>query len=564
VWELMRDWLMQCRGLIRRVAAWTIVSSLFDGMGLLILLPVLQLTPLSSHATHGLWLFHNVQLTLPMALSAYILIVVAFTAIRYRASLITTELNNVIAMSLRERIYASLIHCRWSFIKTFKTGYLNHLLIMNIQNASYACGQVIKLLSTACFAFVYLLISCYFNWMLTAVAAIVGVTLFMLIRQWDRWIVPQAQQQVDSFANLNQWVGEHLRSLKLCKMYQLEKQQKALINTISEQINQPQVVHTRITTLNRSAYLVGGAVAFAVIFYAAVTWLSVPITTLLVLLYIYSRCISQLSSMHGAYQQLLKVKPALDELHTFDQRCQSHQQPHYESQPHTLMVRDAIEVRAVTYRHADQQEAEPAILQEVSFSIPCRQITCFMGPSGCGKSTLLDLLCGLVTPTSGQIYLDGMPLTESLALQWQCVIGYVPQETVLFHTTLRDNLLVGHPDATDDKIWQALHQASASTLVEQLPQGLDTVVGPNGVRLSGGERQRIALARALIKSPQCLVLDEATNALDHNSEQQFWQAIRDLNYPLTIIMVTHQPHLTHYADQVLSLDQLTHQPVSVE
>jgi ATP-binding cassette subfamily C protein len=176
----------------------------------------------------------------------------------------------------------------------------------------------------------------------------------------------------------------------------------------------------------------------------------------------------------------------------------------------------------------------------VTLNIAAGRTTAIVGASGSGKSTIVDLLIGLLTPTSGAILVDGRPLRAEQLQAWRDGIGYVPQDTFLFHDSVRANLRWARPDATEDEIWRALASAAAADFVAGLPEGLDTIVGDRGVLISGGERQRLALARALLRRPVLLVLDEATSSLDSENERRIQDAIDDLYQQVTIVVVTHR------------------------
>ena len=182
-------------------------------------------------------------------------------------------------------------------------------------------------------------------------------------------------------------------------------------------------------------------------------------------------------------------------------------------------------------------------------------MTAVVGPSGAGKSTLIDMIMGLLQPERGHILIDNIPLSQSNLLSWRKSISYVPQDPFLFNGSIRENLLMIFPEATDEQIWEALEFAAAADFVRKLPQGLDTLVGDRGIRLSGGERQRIVLARAILRKPSILVLDEATSALDTENERKIQEAIEQLKGKMTIIVIAHRLSTISNADQVIVLDK---------
>jgi ATP-binding cassette subfamily C protein len=193
---------------------------------------------------------------------------------------------------------------------------------------------------------------------------------------------------------------------------------------------------------------------------------------------------------------------------------------------------------------------ERAAVDSVSFRIPARRTTAVVGPSGSGKSTLADLVMGLVQPTAGRVVVDGRELNEAWLRGWREGIGYVAQDTVLFHDSVRENLRWARPDATDDELWEALRASAADGFVQALPEGIATVIGDRGVRLSGGERQRLALARALLRRPSLLILDEATSALDTENERRIRDAIAALHGRTTILVITHRLSSVRDADAI--------------
>lgn len=211
-----------------------------------------------------------------------------------------------------------------------------------------------------------------------------------------------------------------------------------------------------------------------------------------------------------------------------------------------------LEFAAVEFHYPTRPDA-PA-LHDFSLAIRPRETVAIVGPSGAGKSTLFQLAERFYDPQGGQILLDGIPLTEADPADIRARIAMVPQETVIFAASARDNLRYGNWAASDEELWDAARAANAEEFLRKLPQGLDTFMGEGGARLSGGQRQRIAIARALLRRAPLLLLDEATSALDAESEKLVQDALETLMHDRTTIVIAHRLATVRAADRIIVMD----------
>ncbi|MBT0773366.1 ABC transporter ATP-binding protein [Kineosporia sp. J2-2] len=214
-------------------------------------------------------------------------------------------------------------------------------------------------------------------------------------------------------------------------------------------------------------------------------------------------------------------------------------------------VTGKLTLQEVSHRHPG---AVVDSLHGIDLDVRPGETVAFVGPSGAGKSTVLNLVLGFIRPTSGRILLDGSDMQELDLRTVRRFVSVVPQEPVLFEGSIRDNVTYGLDDVPDEQVRQALRDAQALDIVENQPQGWDTVVGERGARLSGGQRQRIAIARALIRNPRILLLDEATSALDPESESQVKQALSQLMGGCTTLVVAHRLSTIRQADRIVVLE----------
>jgi len=208
-----------------------------------------------------------------------------------------------------------------------------------------------------------------------------------------------------------------------------------------------------------------------------------------------------------------------------------------------------IEFDRVSFRYGDGD----LVLRDISFALGKGRVVALVGPSGAGKTTLADLLPRFHDPTSGQILMDGVPLTRIGRRSLRSLMGVVSQDTVLLNDTVRANIAYGCPGATAERV-EAAAEAANAVFIATLPQGYDTILGERGTRLSGGQRQRIAIARALLRDPPILILDEATSALDTESERLVQQAIERLMQERTVLVIAHRLATVRDADEIMVLD----------
>jgi subfamily B ATP-binding cassette protein MsbA len=213
--------------------------------------------------------------------------------------------------------------------------------------------------------------------------------------------------------------------------------------------------------------------------------------------------------------------------------------------------------RGITFESVDfrYNATEKPALADVSIYIPQGKTTAIVGPSGGGKSTLIRLICRFYDITEGEIYVDDRPLKNLNLSSWRSRIAIVSQNVHIFSTTVGENIAYGRLDATKAEIIAAAKKANAHGFISNLPEGYDTMVGDRGIRLSGGQRQRIALARAIVREPEILILDEATNALDSLSENLIQEALNSFSQNRTVIVIAHRLSTIEQADQIIVVQE---------
>jgi ATP-binding cassette subfamily B protein/subfamily B ATP-binding cassette protein MsbA len=240
---------------------------------------------------------------------------------------------------------------------------------------------------------------------------------------------------------------------------------------------------------------------------------------------------------------------AADLLYTLlDQQSQIADPEH----PKTLAApHRAIEFRDLTFSYDGQHQA----LRNVNLTIPFGERLAIVGPNGGGKSTLMNLLCRFFDPQQGAVLIDGTDIREVSLHHLRRRIAIVTQQSEFFNETVLHNIRYGRWDATDEEVIEAAKKAKAHDFISEFDQGYQTLVGPNGQRLSGGQRQRIALARAILRNAEILILDEATSQIDAESEKLIHDVLLDYGHGRTLIMITHRQSTLDLATRVIQIDR---------
>lgn len=253
-----------------------------------------------------------------------------------------------------------------------------------------------------------------------------------------------------------------------------------------------------------------------------------------------SESYSVLQKTIGASERINEILGEKSETHTKDENLLS-------------PVNGDVEFRHVSFSYPSRRETK--LFTDLTFSVKAGQKIALVGPSGSGKSTIIKMLSGLYPIDAGQIFIDSKPISDYNITALRRNFGTVPQDTILFGGTIRENIAYGKPLATEDEIIEAARKANAMDFIEGFPDKLDTIVGERGVKISGGQKQRIAIARAILRDPKILILDEATSALDSESEKLVKEALNELMKNRTTFIIAHRLSTIRQADTILVINK---------
>lgn len=536
-----------------------IAMGLTQGIGLLMLIPFLQLIGIGDAAPEGIvavigkaWRYTGLPLNLPVVLCVYVGIVSIYAVIQQWSTILNSKLSHAFTRKLRDDLFRSMARVQWLNFIQIRGSDINHVMTSNLTTIDNATYGLFALISTIFVVIVHIGIAMMLSFPLSCVAIVSSLLLLIILRPLNRRSYELGEEWRQTMAGLFSVLMDHLTGMKVARSFGAENRHIDSFCSLSGNLESQANRFAGILSSTGMYYQIGGVVVVAIFFFVGLQVLKIPVSNLLIMLFLFSSLVPMFSWMQRTWQGTLNMLPAYKAVMEMQSKFEAAQEPQIDDHVHPIELQGCVEFRDVSFRY--NKEDENYVLNDLNLLIRARETTAILGPSGGGKSTFADLLIGLLVPDKGQVLVDGNPLEGSMLHAWRKSVGYVPQESLLFHETLRENMLWASPDSSEREIWNALEMASAADFVRKLPEGLMTVVGDRGVKLSGGQRQRISLARALLRKPTLLLLDEATSNLDSTNELRIIQAMQEIRGKMTVVFISHRKSVVECSDRVVIIE----------
>ncbi|WP_395730578.1 ABC transporter ATP-binding protein [Prosthecobacter sp.] len=380
---------------------------------------------------------------------------------------------------------------------------------------------------------------------------VLAPTPFIAAGGWiySHWVSPRATAAREATSALNATLHDTITGIRQIKSFTAEEMRQGKFLTASHRLKDKQTRLMAAWAFYAPSMTLLGNGGLVLLLMAGSWWCvqgSMTPGQLMDFLLLVGFLYEPIARLHGVNQTLLNGLSAAKRVFAI---LDNETEEDLDAGRSLDSIRGEVEFSAVTFSY----RADKPVLHEISLRAARHQTIAIVGATGSGKSTLFQLLTRFYDPQSGAITLDGVPIQNLSKRFLRQSLAYVTQEAFLFAGTVRDNLLIGKPGATDDELWAALRDACAEDFVQRIPEGLDAEVGERGVLLSGGERQRLALARAFLKDAPILLLDEATSAVDVKSEQLIQAALAKLRANRTSLIIAHRLSTIVEADLIYVL-----------
>jgi subfamily B ATP-binding cassette protein MsbA len=471
----------------------------------------------------------------------------------YFATYLMSWVGQRTVMDVRDQLYRHVIRQSVSFFKRKPTGTLMSHITNDVEKIQQAVSDAVGDLLMQSFALLgYGALLFYYDWKLAVLCLVSAPLAIYPLVTLGRKLRRTTDRGLERWRDITNILQETISGSRIVKAFRMEAFETARFQRATEQLFRTNLRITRVVSLMPPIMeLVGGIGLSAAIWYgsgriAAGELTTGEFTSFMAALFMMYMPVKKLSRVNSTFQQALsaahRIFGVLDSEHEIQEAQDAIELP---------PLSKYLEFRDVEFTYDD---GDGAALHGINLVVEAGHVVALVGTSGAGKSTLASLVPRFYDPKRGAVLFDGVDIRRATLSSLRGQIGLVTQETILFNDTVRNNIAYGLERVSEEELNRAAEAARARDFIEALPDGFDTVIGERGARLSGGQQQRIAIARAILKNPPILVLDEATSSLDAESEALLSQAIENLMANRTTLVIAHRLSTVRRADKIVVIE----------
>lgn len=543
------------------ILLYVLPASFLEGVGLLTLVPLFAVvagtrsgpkSALDRAVLNGLEAIGVMPKLVPL-LIVVVFGLVAKDILTFWATDRANRANIAIAADFRMGLVRRLMRARWPYYTSQPAGRFLHA-VGEAQAAAGAFQSATGVLIAIIYSLVYLSLALAISWRVFLTAAAISTLSALLLRGFIKRAKYFGRKHARHGRSLVIELTDVLTGMKSLRAMDKQKPLVALLRRRAERLRRALrregVSRALMQSLREPIEFIGLGVAF----YISVQYFALNAAELLVMALLLIKSVSALAKIQSSMQATLASAPQYWSMTKLLADSEKNAERWTGTEKPTLQ-------KAITLSDISFAYGTHTVLDRVSLVIEVGKLITITGPSGAGKTTFADLITGLNVPKAGVICLDDQPISNIDIEAWRGMIGYVPQEVILFNDTIFENLAMGDPSFSEADAEVALKKAGAWEFVSVLPERLQAQVGERGQSLSGGQRQRLAIARALIRNPKLLILDEATSALDPESERGICAQVKTLAGSVTVLAITHRPAWINIADHSYRLEN--HQLIEI-
>ena len=548
-----------------------LIGGILEALGIAILAPIMQIvvdpqkveeSKYLSALYHGLNLSSTTQLA-EVIMASLILVFIIKNLVLFLINVVQLRFTYTNQFATSRRMMINFMLRPYEYYLNADTSVIQRSITSDVNNMYALILSILQLTSEIIVFICLVAFLLRMDASMTLTIALLLVTVLLIIKFVIKPVMVKAgQDNQDYYSGLYKWINESVTGIKEIK---IANKENYFINGYADcgagyvYAVQKYNLYNSTPRLLIETIAVAGMVGYMLLVMMRGTSLSTLLPQLTVLMAAATRLLPSANRINNYLTSIAYFEPFM--MNVTDNLQQeihdgsvSYNSDDYRKKKEVtkLPVKERIEMTDICYKYPN---TDSYILNNAAMSIPVGKSVGIVGTSGAGKTTIVDVLLGLLKPESGKIYADGVDVMQNYQ-GWLKNIGYIPQTIFMVDSTIRKNVAFGYPDdeIDDNKVWNALKEASLDEFVKNLPEGLDTQIGERGIRLSGGQRQRIGIARALFEDPEVLVLDEATSALDNETEAAIMDSINRLHGKKTLIIIAHRLQTIEKCDMVYRIE----------
>jgi len=554
---LFQDLTTRLRWRFPVLIVWTALVGLSEGISVALLLPLLSRVGIAPASTQGAatkLLDQSLALvgaTQPVQILAVIVVVAGIqAALSIGLNWWSVKLARHYQSCRQLEMFGAFMRAKWNFIAARKAGEMTNAVITESERLGRAFTMCLSLLGSFVVAAIYIALSMLIAWQVTL--SLIGLSMLsalaMLRLYRKSYAAGESLAPLD--AELQSALNEHFAGAKFIKASAIDDRATARIEPLVQKLEDANVFASSVPGTVRGVLEFVALIGLAIILVLASEGLGVAAGNIVIVLALFGRLFPRLTSVQAQLHYLNGNLHAVEVINQLQAAAEAEaERQDRSSESLKVELPTMLTVRNLQVRFGDR-----TVLEQINLTQPIPGVLAVVGRSGAGKSTLVHTLLGLVDPSAGSVRMGNYDLAAAPLRAWRRKIGYVPQETILFHASIRENLTIINPSASEAEIRKAAQRAHAYEFIDAWPEGFDTVIGDQGVKLSGGQRQRLGIARALLANPILLLMDEAMSALDTESEAELLRAIEDLRKEMGILIVAHRLAAVRNADAICVME----------
>lgn len=533
------------------------LSGLFEGIGISMLVPLFALL-LQGEGFGGDRIsrfIQNVFLWFGLPLSVWSLLVAMTVLFFVKAGAllvfgyIRTKIIVDYERDTRKEAYRKFLEAEWPYLLNQKIGHLENVLMNDVNIGAAFLKQVSAFILDITNFAVYSVAALFISVKITLLTLGGGGALLVLARPLLKRTKFFAKRRMEIYKHIAHHVNEHMVGLKLVKAFGVEKAVSDVGAGFFEDFRAIRLKQYLVQSIFGALIQPLSMVFIIGIFAFFYNQPGFSLPAFIAVIYLIQKIFAYVNDIQQSISAMLDTIPSVEKIAEIKETSEAARERF--SGEHSFRFQKEICFRGVSFAYDSKKE----VLSDVSFSIQRGEIMGIVGISGSGKTTIADLLLRLFRPTSGVITVDGIDLQSVSLKEMRKKIGYVSQEVFLKNDTIAQNIRFYDPTISEEAMIESTRAANIYDFIQTLPKKFETIIGERGVMLSGGQRQRIALARVLARRPELLILDEATSAIDTESEAAIQESIEQLRGRVTILVIAHRLSTVLSADRIIVLDR---------